>query len=70
MTTRTSPSSESMRAWRSAWIVGGTTISPSDAVLAHHREHLLDVERVTRRRHGDPLAEVAREWSVGDELGP
>ena len=29
MTTRTSPSSESMRAWRSAWIVGGTTISPS-----------------------------------------
>ena len=29
MTTRTSPSSESIRAWRSAWIVGGTTISPS-----------------------------------------
>ena len=29
MTTRTSPSSESIRACRSAWIVGGTTISPS-----------------------------------------
>ena len=29
ITTRTSPSSESMRACRSAWIVGGTTISPS-----------------------------------------
>ena len=29
MTTRTSPSSESMRACSSAWIVGGTTISPS-----------------------------------------
>ena len=31
------------------------------AVLADHREHLLDVERVARRRGGDPLAQVAVE---------
>ena len=29
MTRRTSPSSESMRAWRRAWIVGGTATSPA-----------------------------------------
>jgi hypothetical protein len=28
------------------------------AVLADHREHLLDVERVARRRGGDPLTEL------------
>ncbi len=37
------------------------------SVLAHHREHLLDVERVARRRGRDPLAEPAVERSVAHE---
>ena len=48
ITERHSPSSESIRAWSRAWIVGGTATSRV-AVLAHHREHLLDEERVPAR---------------------
>ena len=37
------------------------------AVLAHHREHLLDVERVPGRRRGDPLAQLGVERRVRHE---
>ena len=37
------------------------------AVLADHRQHLLDVERVARRGRRDAFAQVARERGIGDE---
>ena len=40
---------------------------PVAAVLADHREHLLDEERVSGRRGGDPLAQLRVERGVGDE---
>ena len=62
--------SRSRRDCRSAWIVGGTTISPLLAVLAHGSEHLLDEERVSvgggqdasraRRRRAAPRPRAAR----------
>ena len=37
------------------------------AVLAHHREHLLDVQRVARRRDRDPLAQRRRRARRSEE---
>ena len=58
-TERSSLSSWSSRAARSACRVGGTATSPS--VCLGHRHHLGDEQGVSSRGAGDPLAHVARQ---------
>ena len=40
----------------------------SVAALAHHRDHLLDEERVASRRRGDPLARVGAEIALAEQV--
>ena len=58
-TARSSGSSRSMRAARSAWIVGGTVSAVR--VVGEVREELLDEERVALGGGDDALAELRRE---------
>ena len=58
-------SSWSSRAASRAWIVGGTSTSPSPDA-SHHRGHLLDEERVPAGGLEDPLPHVVVERRAAD----
>ena len=69
MTTRTSPSSESMRAWRSAWIVGGTTNSPPPPCSRTIATISSTIQRVASRGSRDAIARGLVQLDLTEQVG-